>query len=71
MNKVLLTGRLTRDPELRNLASGKQVTTFSDAVTQVPRSARTSGRLVAGSLVTDRNPAAWNLAAVAKVVAGD
>jgi single-stranded DNA-binding protein len=26
VNKVLLTGRLTRDPELRRLASGKTVT---------------------------------------------
>ncbi len=32
MNKVLLTGRLTRDPELRSLASGKSVTTFSVSV---------------------------------------
>ncbi len=31
MNKVLLTGRLTRDPEMRNLASGKVVTTFTIA----------------------------------------
>ena len=31
MNKVLLTGRLTRDPEMRSLASGKQVTTFTVA----------------------------------------
>jgi single-strand DNA-binding protein len=31
MNKVLLTGRLTRDPELRALASGKSVTTFNVA----------------------------------------
>lgn len=31
MNKVLLTGRLTRDPELRSLASGKNVTTFTVA----------------------------------------
>ncbi|MEO8571628.1 MAG: single-stranded DNA-binding protein [Chloroflexota bacterium] len=31
MNKVLLTGRLTRDPEMRSLASGKNVTTFSVA----------------------------------------
>jgi len=31
VNKVLLTGRLTRDPELRSLASGKQVTTFTVA----------------------------------------
>lgn len=28
MNKVLLTGRLTRDPELRSLSSGKQVAQF-------------------------------------------
>jgi single-stranded DNA-binding protein len=32
VNKVVLTGRLTRDPEMRSLASGKNVTTFSDAV---------------------------------------
>lgn len=31
MNRVLLTGRLTRDPELRTLASGKTVTQFSIA----------------------------------------
>lgn len=31
MNKVLLTGRLTRDPELRSLASGKHVATFTVA----------------------------------------
>ena len=29
MNKVLLVGRLTRDPEIRSLASGRSVTTFS------------------------------------------
>lgn len=29
MNKVLLTGRLTRDPETRQTASGKTVTSFS------------------------------------------
>ena len=28
MNKVLLAGRLTRDPETRELASGKRITTF-------------------------------------------
>ena len=28
MNKVLLTGRLTRDPELRSLASGSSVAQF-------------------------------------------
>ncbi len=31
MNKVLLTGRLTRDPEMRSLASGKNVSTFTVA----------------------------------------
>jgi single-strand DNA-binding protein len=31
VNKVLITGRLTRDPELRTLASGKTVTQFSVA----------------------------------------
>ena len=31
MNRVLITGRLTRDPELRTLASGKTVTQFSVA----------------------------------------
>ena len=31
MNQVLLTGRLTRDPEIRKLASGKTVTTFGIA----------------------------------------
>jgi single-strand DNA-binding protein len=31
MNRVLLTGRLTRDPEMRSLANSKTVTTFSVA----------------------------------------
>jgi single-strand DNA-binding protein len=34
MNRVLLTGRLTRDPELRSLPSGKVVTTFSVATNE-------------------------------------
>jgi single-strand DNA-binding protein len=34
MNKVLLTGRLTRDPELRALASGKHVCQFSVATAE-------------------------------------
>jgi single-strand DNA-binding protein len=34
VNKVLLTGRLTRDPELRTTASGKSVATFSIATHQ-------------------------------------
>ncbi|WP_392888770.1 single-stranded DNA-binding protein [Eubacterium limosum] len=32
MNKVILVGRLTRDPELRTTGSGKSVATFSLAV---------------------------------------
>ncbi len=34
MNKVLLAGRLTRDPEMRALASGAHVTQFSVATTE-------------------------------------
>jgi single-strand DNA-binding protein len=34
MNRVLLTGRLTRDPEMRALASGKHVTAFSVATNE-------------------------------------
>jgi single stranded DNA-binding protein (ssb) len=34
MNKVLLIGRMTRDPELRSLASGKNVTTFTLATNE-------------------------------------
>lgn len=34
MNKILLAGRLTRDPEMRALASGKYVTQFSVATTE-------------------------------------
>jgi single-strand DNA-binding protein len=34
VNKVLLTGRLTRDPEMRSLASGKTVTQFSIATNE-------------------------------------
>jgi single-strand DNA-binding protein len=34
MNRVLLTGRLTRDPELRSLASGSSVATFAVATNE-------------------------------------
>lgn len=34
MNKVLLTGRLTRDPEVRELATGKTVAQFSIATNE-------------------------------------
>lgn len=34
MNKVVLTGRLTRDPEMRSLASGKNVTQFNVATNE-------------------------------------
>ena len=34
MNRVVLTGRLTKDPESRKLASGKTVTTFNVATNE-------------------------------------
>jgi single-strand DNA-binding protein len=34
VNKVLLTGRLTRDPETRQLASGKTLTAFNVATNE-------------------------------------
>ena len=34
MNKVMLVGRLTRDPQLRSLPSGKAVATFSVATNE-------------------------------------
>jgi single-strand DNA-binding protein len=34
VNRVLLTGRLTRDPELRSLASGSSVATFAVATNE-------------------------------------
>jgi single-strand DNA-binding protein len=34
MNKVMLVGRLTRDPELRSLPSGKKVATFTVATNE-------------------------------------
>ena len=34
MNRVLLTGRLTRDPEMRTVANGKTVTQFSIATNE-------------------------------------
>ena len=36
MNRVLLTGRLTRDPEMRSLPSGKVVTQVSAEVYRTP-----------------------------------
>ena len=32
MNKVILVGRLTRDPEVKNTTTGKAVATFTLAV---------------------------------------
>jgi single-strand DNA-binding protein len=34
VNRVLITGRLTRDPEMRTTASGKSVTTFTVATNE-------------------------------------
>jgi len=51
MNRVLLTGRLTRDPELRTTASGKAVATFSIA----------SHQYAGGKELTDfHSIVAWN-----------
>ena len=45
MNKVLLTGRLTRDPEMRSLASGKVVTTFTVASNEFIGGGQGEGRV--------------------------
>jgi hypothetical protein len=45
LNKVLLAGRLTRDPEMRALASGKHVTQFRRPVSQL---GVVGGRLLGG-----------------------
>jgi single-strand DNA-binding protein len=51
MNRVLLTGRLTRDPELRTTASGKAVAQFSIA----------SHQFVAGKELSEfHSIVAWN-----------
>ena len=51
MNRVLLTGRLTRDPELRTTASGKAVAQFSIA----------SHQYVAGKELSEfHSIVAWN-----------
>ena len=36
MNRVLITGRLTRDPELRTTAGGKAVAQFTDLDDRAP-----------------------------------
>ena len=43
MNRVLLTGRLTRDPELRTTAGGKSVAQFSVASLGAGHVAETTG----------------------------
>ena len=43
MNRVLLTGRLTRDPEMRALASGKTVATFTVATNVMAKGQERSG----------------------------
>lgn len=37
MNKVVLTGRLTKDVEMRSTADGKTVATFALAVERIPK----------------------------------
>ena len=46
MNRVLLTGRLTRDPEMRGLASGKNVTTGMELPNPLRRAAAVCGDVV-------------------------
>jgi single-strand DNA-binding protein len=53
MNKVLLVGRLTRDPELRSLPSGKPVANFTIATNEF----RGSG---AGERTEYHNVVAWD-----------
>jgi hypothetical protein len=58
VNKVLLTGRLTRDPEMRSLASSKNVTTVSvsiDATRHASRAARQTGARPSTGRVTTRS----------------
>ena len=45
VNQVLLTGRLTRDPEMRSLASGKAVTQFSVATNEYIGHGKGKGRV--------------------------
>ena len=52
MNKVLLAGRLTRDPEMRALASGKHVTQFSVATTEYAGNGKERGEF--------HNVVVWN-----------
>ena len=37
LNKVIIMGRITADPELKKTASDKELTSFSVAVDQPPR----------------------------------
>lgn len=53
MNKVMLVGRLTRDPELRSLPSGKPVANFAIATNEF----RGSG---AGERTEYHNVVAWD-----------
>jgi single-stranded DNA-binding protein len=60
VNRVLLTGRLTRDPEIRSLASGKTVTQSIVKVYRARRASMYKGR-VHGYAVTNPRPARWPL----------
>ena len=60
MNKVILTGNLTRDPELRYTQSGKAVATFSLAVS---RTWKKPGENQAQQLTDYINIVAWDKSA--------
>src|SRR6266566_2301492 len=71
VNKVLLTGRLTRDPEMRSLASGKAVTQFSVATNEYigkGQQVAIEGRIQTRSWDDDRGVRHWKTEIVANHV---
>ena len=58
MNRAILVGRLTRDPELRNTNSGVPVASFTIAAGQLsgPTINFTTGLNVGGSSLINSNP---------------
>jgi Single-strand binding protein family len=67
VNKVLLTGRLTRDPEFRALAGGTNVTTFAVATNEYRGNGKERGvSQCRGMALGPRcwDPAQWQMAPV-------
>ncbi len=59
MNKVLITGRLTRDPELRVLASGKSVCQFSVATNEYAGNGKEKAEYQCKGKVYPRDADSW------------